>query len=50
MPLPHSALSWILSEVENLTSSNLAQLVSPIVALPAELFYARFNFGWEKND
>ena len=55
VPLPHLALSWILSKVENLTSSslpdeatdrfftwpsliiNLAQLVSPSVALPAHL-------------
>ena len=59
MPLPHFALSWILSKVENLASSslqdeaidwlffselqdpsliiNLTQLVSPSVALPAEL-------------
>ena len=56
--VPHLALSWILSKVENLASSslqdeatdcffselhgpsliiNLAQLVSPSVALPAEL-------------
>ena len=41
-PCPHLALSWILSEVENLASFvliiiNLAQLVCPSVALPAEL-------------
>ena len=39
-PLPHSALSWIFNEVENLASVartfNLAQLVSPSVSLPAE--------------
>ena len=63
VPLPHSALSGILSEIENLPSSslqdeatncflmellgpsliiNLAQLVYPSVALPAELVSASF--------
>ena len=64
VPLPHLALSWILSKVENLASSslqdeatncfftellgpsliiNLAQLVSPSVALPAELVFMIAN-------
>ena len=65
VPLPHLALSWILSKVENLESSslqdeatdwlffselqgpsliiNLAQLVSPSVALPAELVSYYFH-------
>ena len=61
VPLPHLALSWILSKVENLTSSslpdeatdcfftwpsliiNLAQLVSPSVALPTELVLHIFS-------
>ena len=63
VPLPHLALSWILSKVENLASSslqdeatdwlfftellgpsliiNLAQLVSPSVALPAKLVFEK---------
>ena len=65
VPLPHFALSWILSKVENLArwshrlvffsvllgpslNINLAQLVSPSVAIPAELVFTHDSYGPKK--
>ena len=56
--LPHSAPSWIFSQAENLASPslqdgpsliiNLAQLVSPSVALPAELVDVFYGEGRDR--